>query len=316
MNAHRPDTDRRSHGIRRGLRVAVWAFALLGVQAQAKVSIGNIGDFDFGTWSPGSGAAVIEQDVCVESWAGRTRDWSATLTDLSGASSGSSFRIASVSGAGTLGLGVRLRQLPGGGVDTLEPGVSTPEDLAGADQGCPDGPNARLEVRIEAAEFEAATAGSFEGSFEFEASGRGQDAATFSIRAQVPDLVRISGLNDIDLGSFPGSGDMVGEDGLCVYRNDPSARYDLSARGEGAAMDFTMDQGGTTLPFEVEYDDGGGFAPLQPGQDISAEGADTSAVGCGGTANARVRVRVREGDLLAADTGSYAGTLTLTVAPI
>jgi hypothetical protein len=136
------------------------------------------------------------------------------------------------------------------------------------------------------------------------------------VRIEGPDLVRVSDLDDIDLGIFPGTGDLVGEDRICVYRNDPSTRYEVEAYGQGAASAFVLEQGTGSLPFEVEYDDGGGYAPVSAGRSMRASGADTASTACGGMDNAGVRVRVRESDLLTADAGSYAGTLTLTVAPI
>lgn len=338
MNAHRTSTNAPGRSVRCALRARVRAaFSVLGTalamglsmtlamglapQAAATVVIDNLRNMDLGTWSPGSGNAVASQDFCVQSdftffIFDIPLDWAARLDDRSGASTGMQFRIANRSGTDTLAVNVRLVDLRTGVSQMLMPGVQTPATQTGDTARCPRGLNGRLEVSIDAAELAAARAGRFEGTFEFRATRSGSDSDTFRIRVDVPDLVRVSGLDDIALGRYPGAGDLVGADALCVYRNDPSSRYEIEAGGQGAGQAFELRQGAAVLPFEVDYDDGSGFARLEAGRALRASGADTRSPSCGGLGTGNVRVRVREADLATADAGSYAGTLTLTVAPI
>jgi hypothetical protein len=293
---------------------------IAGIQVQAAVRIDNLRTMDLGTWSPGLGNAVATQDFCVQSdFLGfLPLDWAARVDDLGGASTATEYRIEPNGGGNPLTLTIRLIDLRTGAGETLVPGVLSAMDKTGDTRDCPRGLNGRLEVRVDAADLASAPAGRFDGRFELFATGVGfgSDTSRFRVRIEVPDLVRVSDLDDIDLGIFPGTGDLVGEDRICVYRNDPSTRYEVEAYGQGAASAFVLEQGTGSLPFEVEYDDGGGYAPVSAGRSMRASGADTASTACGGMDNAGVRVRVRESDLLTADAGSYAGTLTLTVAPI
>jgi|AntRauTorcE11898_2_1112593.scaffolds.fasta_scaffold26238_1 hypothetical protein len=321
MNSHGHHSIRRSRGIRRGLRACAWLLLMIaGIQVQAAVRIDNLRTMDLGTWSPGLGNAVATQDFCVQSdFLGfLPLDWAARVDDLGGASTATEYRIEPNGGGNPLTLTIRLIDLRTGAGETLVPGVLSAMDKTGDTRDCPRGLNGRLEVRVDAADLASAPAGRFDGRFELFATGVGfgSDTSRFRVRIEVPDLVRVSDLDDIDLGIFPGTGDLVGEDRICVYRNDPSTRYEVEAYGQGAASAFVLEQGTGSLPFEVEYDDGGGYAPVSAGRSMRASGADTASTACGGMDNAGVRVRVRESDLLTADAGSYAGTLTLTVAPI
>lgn len=336
MNAHRTSTNAPGRSLRCALRARVRAaFSVLGTalamglamtlamglapQAAATVVIDNLRDMDLGTWSPGSGNAAASQDFCVQSdffFGFFIVDWAARLDDLSGASTTTQFRIANGAGSDALTVNVRLVDLRTSVSQMLMPGVQTPATQTGDTARCPRGLNGRIEVSIDAAELAAARAGRFEGTFEFRATRSGSDSDTFRIRVDVPDLVRVSGLDDIALGLYPGAGDLVGADALCVYRNDPSSRYEIEAGGQGAGRAFELRQGAAVLPFEVDYDDGSGFARLEAGRALRASGADTRSPSCGGLGTGNVRVRVREADLATADAGSYAGTLTLTVAPI
>lgn len=320
MNASSTPINARHRSLRCGLRALLWvAFMGLATQASAAVVIDNLRNMDLGTWSPGGGNVAASQEFCVQSdffFGIFIIDWAARLDDLSGASTSGQFRIANGSGTDSLVVNVTLVDLRTGVPQTLAPGVQTPVNQTGDSARCPRGLNARIEVRIDAAELAAARAGRFEGNFEFRATRSGSDSDTFRIRVDVPDLVRVSGLDDIALGQFPGAGDMVGTDSVCVYRNDPSSRYEIEAGGDGTGRAFELRQGAAVLPFEVDYDDGSGFAALEAGRTLGASGADTSSPVCGGLGTGSVRVRVREADLMTADAGGYAGTLTLTVAPI
>lgn len=312
------------------------ALLVLSGAVAADLDVGTIADVDFGTWSPGAGDAVTSVDFCVlsdvrgQGGGGRgggggggggnqgagLRAWAAALFDRSGASSGGQFRIGSTSGPTAVAVQVEFIDLLGGANETLAPSLFTAQDKTGARQNCPDGLNARLQIRIPRAELERAQAGTFEGRFEFEADNGQTARQPFTLRVRVPDLVRLSSLNDIALGMYPGAGDMVGADALCVYRNDAGGRYTIEASGQGAGQGFVLGQGVDELAFEVDYDDGSGFAALAPGVQRNAGNASTTSADCGGGSSASVRVRVLETALMNATDGAWAGTLTLQVAPI
>lgn len=317
-------THARGGSIRRVVRVALLLLTMATSSAYASLVIENIPDIDLGTWTPGMGPVSMTQDFCVESdfFSFIAVDWAARLTDLSGASTAGQFRLGNASGAGAVGFTARLVDLVANVSEELQPGVLTRMDQTGARRNCPNGINARLEFTIEAGDLEGAGAGSYEGDFEFYAFGRfnfprPQDGSdTFRLRIRIPELVQVSDLDDIALGAYGGLGDLSGTDSVCVYRNDAAAAYEVRADGQGAGNAFVLEQGASSLPFQVEFDDGTGYTPLMAGLARAAGGADSVSTSCGGAANAAVRVTVREADLAAADGGAYAGTLTLTVAPL
>lgn len=313
------------------LRVGVLLVALLPLLGQAGVAVTPLADFDFGHWSPTAGQLAASRDFCAVSVVGQRltannanqlRPYGVTVEALDAAASGGRFRLAHVEDGHFLNLELRLRDLRRGATEALAPNVGTAIDKTGDELGCPrGGPNGRLLLRLLGSDLAGARAGVYEGRFSLTvaggSSGSDTEITTFRIRLEIPDLVRISSLGDIALGFFPGSGDLLGSDALCVYRNDPAGAYLVEASGQGAGEAFVVAQGEAELPFAVDYSDGSGWRTLSAGGSALAAGnADVVATDCGGGSNARVRVRIDEAALARAEPGSYAGRLTLTVAPI
>jgi hypothetical protein len=74
------------------------------------------------------------------------------------------------------------------------------------------------------------------------------------------------------------------------------------------------------LPFQVDYDDGGGWSQLDPGVQLTGQRGEPNLVQflrclIGLRPPERVRVRFTAQDLGAAIAGSYGGSLTLLVTP-
>lgn len=332
MTTARCTSKPEARGLARALlRVGLLLAGLLPLLVQAGLAVTPLADFDFGRWSPNAGQLAASRDFCVVSVVGKRltanngnqlRPYGATIEALDAAASGSTFRLAHVEGGRFLSLELRLRDLRSGVEETMLPGIGTATDKVGDELGCPQGgPNGRLIVRLLGGDLAGSRAGVYEGRFSLAinggANGSDTDMITFRIRLEIPDLVRISSLSDIALGIFPGSGDLLGSDALCVYRNDPAGAYLVEASGQGAGDAFVVAQGGVEMPFVVDYSDGSGWRALSAGGSAVAAGnADAAATDCGGASNASVRVRIDEAVLASAEPGSYAGRLTLTVAPI
>jgi len=139
------------------------------------------------------------------------------------------------------------------------------------------------------------------------------------ITATVPNLVRISGLNDIALGTWSGTGDMTGSDSLCVWST--TRKYAVTATGSGASSAFTLTSGGTTpstIAYTVQWADSSGASTgtaMTAGTPVTTRNTTATSTTCAGGTNATVLVRVAETDLAAAPAAAYTGTLTLVVAP-
>jgi hypothetical protein len=178
--------------------------------------------------------------------------------------------------------------------------------------------NARLVVSLAAADVAVVPPGDYEALFQF--TGRGTANRTlsdeFRVRVRSLPLIRISGLDPIDLGPFDGANDMRGSDDFCVFSNAPSGGYTITVSGQGGSGEFIVASGLEQIPIAVELDDGAGFVPVSPNAPQQKSNASSAGLDCGGGSNASVRVSALSADLVDAAAGVYSGELTLMVAPI
>ncbi len=137
---------------------------------------------------------------------------------------------------------------------------------------------------------------------------------TLDINLQVNDEVRISNLQDILLGTFAGV-DVSGSSGACIYRNSATT-YQITGTGDGAANAFTLTDGTSTVPYSVSYTDSAATSSMTSGVALTARDGADNDVDCLNTGdNATVDVTVTAADASTLPAGTYAGTLTLVVAP-
>jgi len=288
--------------------------AMLPNAALAAISVQPIGDIDFGSWSVSQGNVSAASDFCVVSTAGSSGNpLDYAVTGNPGL--GTLFEVSEPGGA-TIPFTLTFTDLVDSGAEQLQPSVRTARDKTGV-AACGGPQNARVTVAFNAPDLAGSPSGDYQLVVNLYAQNNNgsSDFEGFSVRIRIPDQIRISDLDPIDLGSFDGSSDLSGSDGLCIYRNSGGSAYSVRATGDGPGGTFTVANGVATLPFAVAYDDGGGFAGLAAGVPFSAAGANNSAADCGGIPNATVRVQVDAADMLTAAPGAYAGTLMLLVAP-
>ena len=150
---------------------------------------------------------------------------------------------------------------------------------------------------------------------------------TVGIQVVNNDLAWIKGLNDINLGTWSGSGDMSGSDDICVLTNAllfQLNNYYIRASGNGDAFNpsaFTLSNGAQDIYYRVMFDDVNGQIELLPGQLASglqffADGgflANVFSAGCPAP-NATVTVLVEAAEL-ATGSGTHSGTLVLELVP-
>ncbi|MGI9324758.1 MAG: hypothetical protein ACR2PZ_06030 [Pseudomonadales bacterium] len=141
--------------------------------------------------------------------------------------------------------------------------------------------------------------------------------------------VRISGLNDLPLGTWSGSGDVAGDDDLCIGRTGigffGSGLYRILATGDGRPGNpaaFTLSNGATQIEYEAFFNDQTGVVgrqPLVPGAALTSQSgfggwfALNYLFGCA-VQNANISVVIRDSVLRGA-AGPYSGTLTLVLIP-
>ena len=161
--------------------------------------------------------------------------------------------------------------------------------------------------------------------FEIYAASQGDvgttSTGTLDVDLVVPDLVRVSGLADIDLGTYSGTGDESGNDDVCVFRNG-AGTYSVTvttnkgdfriSRGAGGTaaedIDFTAywnDEDGTTGRAELTYN-----TALE-----TQSGANTAAIDCGGGVNANFSLVISESDMQTKNPNTYSATVTIVIAP-
>ena len=142
---------------------------------------------------------------------------------------------------------------------------------------------------------------------------------TSVITVTIPELILITGLADISFGTYGGTGDLNGNDDICIYTNKAAGTYGVTATGDGAASAFTITDGSNTIAYNVYFNDVSGTTGetqlITNTANTSQTGANTSSQNCGGGANANFHVEMLEANLQAAPAGAYSGTLTLVVAP-
>jgi len=136
-----------------------------------------------------------------------------------------------------------------------------------------------------------------------------------NINLTILDEVRISNLEDIDLGIFAGA-DLSGTSPACVFRSG-TGNYEITAEGDGNGGAFELSDGTNDVVYTVTYDDGAGAENMTSGTVLPGQtGGDPGSDICDNTGNnGTIEVTVEADAMAALPAGAYAGVLTLTVAP-
>ncbi len=149
---------------------------------------------------------------------------------------------------------------------------------------------------------------------------------TTDISITIPSLVKISDLQDINLGTVSTvNGDIKGSTTACIYSNQPAAGgsgggYQVTANGNGAGNAFTVSDGANTLAYTAYWKpdtSAGDGTQVTSGSSLAnQDGADTSSISCAGTGlNAKFTVAFSQSNIAAAPPGTYTGTATIVIAP-
>lgn len=139
---------------------------------------------------------------------------------------------------------------------------------------------------------------------------------TVTISLTVPQLVRISGLSDIALGTVNGPFPVAGNTTACIYSNN-SGNYAVTVTGNGTASAFTVaGPASYALPYTASWTSNAGTAPLTTNVKLDGQtGASTTSVNCSGVNNATFAVSFAETDIAAAPAGGYTGIATIVISP-
>lgn len=224
------------------------------------------------------------------------------------------------SGADTVAASVEWIDLVSGGATGLTPDVLTAETQTGAVENCPGGENARLRITYPELSVASAPPGTYDQTYRIEVANSGQGKssgkAKMSVDLTLVDVVQVSEIDNIDLGTYSGA-DLQGSDQLCVFRRSGGS-YAVSITGSGAGGSFVISNGTTDIPIDLTWDDGTGPAAVLPGGLLPGRSnSRTGSPSCnnGASNNAELAARVDQADILAdgVTAGGYSGTLTLTI---
>lgn len=135
-----------------------------------------------------------------------------------------------------------------------------------------------------------------------------------AINAQVPSLVLISSLDDVDLGVWDGQSAMAGADPNCVWST--TGGYNITGIGSGTNGAFTITNGNDELTYTATWEDSSNkkAKKLKVNKALTGRLTDADTQDCNGTTNATIAIDINKGRLNSANAGLYTGTLTLIVA--
>jgi hypothetical protein len=142
----------------------------------------------------------------------------------------------------------------------------------------------------------------------------------FTITVTIPERVQVSYLQDIDFGSYGGSGALTDNYDLCVYSN--TGGYQITATGSGAANAFTITDGSDTIAYTLSWNDTTtttGNQSITTGTALTGQTTAAADATCssGSSMSSNMYVNIAEAALLAATPSAtpYSGTVTLLVEP-
>lgn len=271
------------------------------------------------TWAGGGGGIVYSADFCAISTQEPNKSGNTPVPYQITTTSPATYVMTS--GANQIPFAVVWRDLAGTAAPTLSPGVPTGDLFTGVALGCPPSSNnGRLQVTFTEAALLAAPPGNYTAALlvQVESSGQGRPRVlvTVNLTLTITGVVRISQLNDINLGTFDGINGLSGSDSLCVFRNF-SGPYGVRVTGQGAGGAFVLVNGASQVPIGVTWNDGAGAVALSPGILLSGRaGAYSLNPDCaaGAANNATLGVSATAAAMSAATLdGLYSGVLTITV---
>lgn len=177
-----------------------------------------------------------------------------------------------------------------------------------------------IRVTANPADLANASDGTYTGQINFssfvEGRNRPESFDSFSISVQVPYIVKVSQLNDINLGTFSLNGDISAEEQFCIFRNK---NYSFNIRfndGEGGGEYLLRGQNlNDTLKYNVSFrSDNTSYILTTKNSPISYTPLN-STINCSNSENYYIKVETKENDMISSLADNYQSTLNVIVSP-
>jgi hypothetical protein len=133
--------------------------------------------------------------------------------------------------------------------------------------------------------------------------------------------VRITNVSDTDFGTITNFVvDTVRSQSVCVFSAGATSGYNVRAMGSGASSAFTLSSGAEALEYEVQWSSTPGQSTgtmLLPNVPLTGLTSSATQQQCknGPPSSASLVLILRANSVAGAIAGTYAGTLTLVIAP-
>jgi len=322
-----PLVTMKSTLINRLSALVLLSFALV-APAGADVSISNLDPISVNAWAGATSDLTGSDTFCTISCQGgcnrasHRRDYD-TAAYTNGASDGAgNFYISN--GSDTMLVYLDWTHPVDGTVRLTN--YSVTGDTTGLVEGaysCAD-PNSqtRIDITLPAGELASAQAGTYSETFLVDACRIGgffyaECTARVPFSVTLPELVQISRLDNLNLGTWDGVNDIQVTEQFCVFRNGSGGFSIMTNSANASGGNFNL-TGASTVPYTIEYAQSGGYFSVAPGVRLSS--GTTGFVGegtrnCGGANNTSIRVTVDAADLAGQPGGSFSDTIILTVEP-
>jgi hypothetical protein len=145
---------------------------------------------------------------------------------------------------------------------------------------------------------------------------------TSAVSLTISPLYKISGIADIALGSYSGTGALTGNDDVCVYSNGGTT-YHVKVTDDTAlsSASFAVEDATHTfqIPMTVKWNSATGTtgnAAVAYNTQLAGTGANTTSSDCSvGGNSANLQVNLDATALQAAPAAAYSSTLTLLIEP-
>ena len=190
---------------------------------------------------------------------------------------------------------------------------------------CAADPNSqtRIDITVPAAELASATAGTYTETFQIDVcrlnnnNSLAECFAPVDFTVTLPELVQITRLNNINLGTWGGVSDITVTEDFCVFRNG-SGGFGITINSANASGgNFNLIGTGST-PYTIELSQGGGYFAITPGSLLTngtSGFSGNTTRDCGGTENTTLRVTVDAADLAGLAQGSFSDTIVIMAEP-